>query len=59
MAALLKFVPVSQVLFGSDYPYVSVVENVADLAKVGLPAAELAAIERDNAVALMPRLKAA
>jgi 6-methylsalicylate decarboxylase len=57
LAALLKFVPLSQVLFGSDYPYVSVVENVADLNRAGLSAAELAAIERDNAVALMPRLR--
>jgi predicted TIM-barrel fold metal-dependent hydrolase len=58
MAALLKFVPVSQVLFGSDYPYVPVAENVADLGKLGLPASELKAIERDNAAALIPRLKA-
>jgi 6-methylsalicylate decarboxylase len=58
MAALLKFAPLSQVLFGTDYPYVSVVENVADLNRIGLSAAELKAIERDNAVALLPRLKA-
>jgi len=58
LAALLKYVPLSQVLFGSDYPYVSVTENVADLSKAGLSAAELKAIERENAVALMPRLKA-
>ena len=57
MAALLKYVPVSQVLFGTDYPYVSVVENANDLTKVGLPAADLKAIESENALRLMPRLK--
>jgi predicted TIM-barrel fold metal-dependent hydrolase len=58
MAALLKFVPIAQVLFGTDYPYVSVAENVADLGKVGLPAADLTAVEAGNAVRLMPRLRA-
>jgi predicted TIM-barrel fold metal-dependent hydrolase len=58
MAALLKFAPLSQVMFGSDYPYVTVVENVTDLNRSGLTAAELKAIETDNAVRLMPRLKA-
>jgi predicted TIM-barrel fold metal-dependent hydrolase len=58
MAALLKYVPISQVLFGTDYPYVSVTENVSDLGKVGLPADDLKAIESDNARRLIARLKA-
>jgi predicted TIM-barrel fold metal-dependent hydrolase len=58
MAALLKFVPLSQIMFGTDYPYVAVTENVADLAGCGLAEAELKAIEHDNAVRLIPRLKA-
>jgi predicted TIM-barrel fold metal-dependent hydrolase len=58
MAALLKFVSSSQVLFGTDYPYVSVVENVDDVMKVGLSAADLRAIESETAIRLMPRLKA-
>lgn len=57
MAALLKYVPVSQVLFGTDYPFVSVAENVSDLGKLGLAAADLKAIETDNGVRLIPRLK--
>jgi predicted TIM-barrel fold metal-dependent hydrolase len=57
MAALLKYVSVSQVLFGTDYPYVTVVENAADLMKAGLSAAELGAIDRENALRLMPQLK--
>ncbi|MCC6887982.1 MAG: amidohydrolase [Hyphomicrobiales bacterium] len=59
IAALLKFTSVSQLLFGTDYPYVSVAENAADLMKAGLSADDLSAIESDNALRLMPRLKAA
>jgi predicted TIM-barrel fold metal-dependent hydrolase len=57
MAALLKYVPLSQVMFGTDYPYVTVTENVGDLLKAGLSAAELMAVEADNATKLMPRWK--
>jgi predicted TIM-barrel fold metal-dependent hydrolase len=57
MAALLKYVPASQVLFGTDYPYVSVVENANDLSNAGLSPADLKAIENQNALRLMPRLK--
>jgi 6-methylsalicylate decarboxylase len=57
MAALLKFASASQVLFGTDYPYVSVVENANDLMKAGLSAADLKAVENENAIRLMPRLK--
>ena len=57
MAALLKFVPASQVMFGTDYPYVSVVENAADLMKADLSAADLSAIESETALRLMPQLK--
>lgn len=58
MAALLKFVPLTQILFGTDYPYIPVTENVADITKAGLSEAELKAIETDNAFRLIPRLKA-
>ncbi len=55
MAALLKFVPVSQVLFGSDYPYYSLEENVDNLAEIPLTRAEREAIDRGNAARLLPR----
>jgi predicted TIM-barrel fold metal-dependent hydrolase len=58
IAALLKFAPISQVLFGTDYPYVSVAETADDLMKIGLSAADLKAVENENALRLMPRLKA-
>jgi predicted TIM-barrel fold metal-dependent hydrolase len=57
MAALLKYVPISQVLFGTDYPFVSVTENVSDLSKIELAANDLKAIETDNAVRLIARLR--
>ena len=55
MAALLKFVPVSQVVFGSDYPYYSLEENVGLLADIPLTQAERQAIDRGNAARLMSR----
>jgi len=56
LAALLKYVPLSQVMFGSDYPYVKVTDNAADLMGAGLASAELKAIEAENALRLL-RLK--
>ena len=56
MAALLKFAPVTQALFGSDTPYVAIATNVGNIDKVGLSASELAAIERGNALRLFPRM---
>src|SRR6478752_4952336 len=57
IAALLKLVPVSQVTYGTDYPYFALSQN-KDLHKLGLSAADLAAIENGNATRLIPRLKA-
>ena len=58
MAALLKLVPVSQIVFGTDYPYVPTGPQEAGLKKIGLSAASLKAIESGNAARLVPRLKA-
>jgi 6-methylsalicylate decarboxylase len=55
MAALMELVPVSQILFGSDYPYFTLEENVAGLAEIRLNAAERQAINRGNAARLMPQ----
>ena len=49
MAALMKLVPTSQILFGSDYPFVRIAEGAAGMNQVGLSASELRAIGRDNA----------
>lgn len=58
MAALMAMAPISQIVFGSDYPYFSLEENVVGLAKIRLNAAERQAINRDNAARLLPRLAA-
>jgi predicted TIM-barrel fold metal-dependent hydrolase len=58
LAALLKYVPLSQVLFGSDHPYVSDADNMTDLRSVGLSQAEMNAILYENAERLVPQLKA-
>jgi 6-methylsalicylate decarboxylase len=58
MAALMKLVPVSQILFGSDYPFVDTADGVKGLAKIGLSKAQAHAIDRGNAERLLPRLKA-
>jgi 6-methylsalicylate decarboxylase len=58
MAALLALVPASQVLFGSDFPYYTISENVENFSKLDLNAAERAAIDRGNAERLLPQLKA-
>jgi predicted TIM-barrel fold metal-dependent hydrolase len=58
LAALLKLVPVSQVTYGTDYPYFPLDQNKS-LAAAGLSATDIQAITSDNAVRLIPRLKAA
>lgn len=58
LAALTKFIAVSQILFGSDYPYMEGREQVTGLIDHGFSAAELQAIDRGNALRLMPRLNA-
>jgi predicted TIM-barrel fold metal-dependent hydrolase len=57
MAALIKEIPVSQIMFGTDYPYVTGKQNVGPLESDGLSAADLAAIERGNAMRMIPRLR--
>jgi len=58
LASLTKLVPASHIVFGSDFPYRSAAEHVKGLTDHGFQAGDLRAIERDNALRLMPRLKA-
>jgi predicted TIM-barrel fold metal-dependent hydrolase len=60
IASLLELVGTSQILFGTDFPPGGTNVAVANaMAALGFfKAADLRAIERDNAVRLLPRLKA-
>lgn len=57
MAAVLKLFSTSHLLFGSDVPYWTVASIVDGLNSMGLPAQDLRAIQRENALTLLPRLK--
>jgi 6-methylsalicylate decarboxylase len=56
IAALTSFVPMSQILFGSDFPYRALGETTDSLPHLGLSTSDLQAIGRDNALTLLPRL---
>ena len=58
LAALTKLVPISQVLYGSDFPFRDGAEVNTGLAAYRFKARDLRAIERDNALRLMPHLQA-
>jgi predicted TIM-barrel fold metal-dependent hydrolase len=46
-------VPVTQILFGSDNPYIPLEETVNGLVRLGLSTADLRAIARDNTLSLL------
>jgi predicted TIM-barrel fold metal-dependent hydrolase len=58
LAATRTMADPSHVLFGTDYPYIPTRRGVDYLAQAGLSQKELLAIERGNALALLPRLQA-
>jgi predicted TIM-barrel fold metal-dependent hydrolase len=58
MAALTTYIPMSQITFGTDYPYVPTKVNLDGLMRAKLPADQLAAVMAGNAEGLVPRLKA-
>jgi len=57
LAALLKVAPPSQILFGTDYPFRTAAEVIGGLTAQRFPAKDLRAIERDNALRLLPELQ--
>jgi len=57
MGALMQLVDARKVLFGTDFPPAGPsIATVRELAALGFGETDLMAIERDNAVRLMPRL---
>jgi predicted TIM-barrel fold metal-dependent hydrolase len=57
MGAVMKTLPASHVLYGSDFPYSPSAGAIAGLAENGFSSEVLQGIERDHALALFPRLK--
>ena len=58
MSALLKVVPVSQILFGTDFPFRTAPDHVKGLKECGLfTPKNLREIDRENAARLMPRYR--
>ena len=57
MAALMKLAPVSQITYGTDYPYFPL-NQIDNLRQLNLPAGDLTAIASGNATRLLPRLSA-
>jgi predicted TIM-barrel fold metal-dependent hydrolase len=59
MAAILKLVPATQVMFGTDYPWGNAGSALQGLRSLGLSDGEMQAIESGSAVRLLPRWKTA
>jgi predicted TIM-barrel fold metal-dependent hydrolase len=58
IAALTSLVPTTQILFGSDNPFVPLAETAKGMMQLGFSADDLRQIGRENALSLLPRLKA-
>ena len=58
MSALTKVVPVSQIVFGTDYPYGTMAAEVQGLKECGaLSATDLQKIDRENSLVLFPQME--
>jgi predicted TIM-barrel fold metal-dependent hydrolase len=57
LSALVNLVPSSQIVFGSDFPFLSAQETANDLMRSSLPGETVEAINRDNAVRLFERVR--
>lgn len=56
LTPLTNLVQASQIVFGTDFPCYNSVETVNGIANFGFSTEELAKIDRDNAVKLLPSL---
>ena len=56
MAAILKLIPASQAMFGTDYPWRPAEPSLRELRNLALSEADLKSIERESALRLFPRL---
>jgi predicted TIM-barrel fold metal-dependent hydrolase len=59
LGGLMRLVPTSQILFGTDFPWRTGAQHSQGLIDCGVSPADIRAIERDNALKLIPRLATA
>jgi 6-methylsalicylate decarboxylase len=57
LASLTKLVDASQILLASDYPYRTGLDNITGLIDYGFSANDLRAIERENALRILPQYR--
>jgi len=57
LPSFTKLIPMSHILFGTDYPFGRAEAVAKGLRDYGFSEGDLRGVERDNAVALFPRLK--
>jgi predicted TIM-barrel fold metal-dependent hydrolase len=55
LSALTRLVPISQILWGTDFPFRFGTEYVEGLSAFGFSAEDLYRIERENALRLLPK----
>jgi predicted TIM-barrel fold metal-dependent hydrolase len=55
LSALTRLVPISQILWGTDFPFRFGMEYVKGLSAFGFGAEDLRQIDRENALRLLPR----
>jgi len=59
MSALSKLIPISHIVFGTDFPYLTAADQIRDLKACDVFSdADLQKIENENALALLPRFAA-
>jgi predicted TIM-barrel fold metal-dependent hydrolase len=57
IAALTSLVPATQILFGSDNPFIPLADTADGIKQLGFSAPDLQRIGRDNALGLLPGLR--
>jgi 6-methylsalicylate decarboxylase len=57
LGALKGLVGATQIVFGADYPYSTIINHVEQLKAAGLSLAELAGIDRENALRILPKYR--
>jgi predicted TIM-barrel fold metal-dependent hydrolase len=59
LGPLKSLVGATQIVFGADYPYSTIVNHVEQLKTAGLSAMDLAGIDRENALRILPKYRGA